>query len=757
MRDTAVEPKIPAMGTPPVSYLARERLLVRCLKVLYKRRWLVGGVFVTVFAVAVTDTLTATRVYEARARLLIEPGEQHILKKVRPVVNDSARRDYFLTQYSLLRSRDLAARALEAMNAWETPHFAGGRSRGTFSLRRTLTALPSKAVSFLLGNEQSRDARRATSETRRQSNAVTAFLARLRINPIFKSWLVDLRFRDADPDVATAAVNALAEAYIAHSLESRFLASQEATEWLNERIAEQRTAVAAEQAALQDYRERNGAISSDESGDLVVQQLFDLNAALTRAKTTRLEKQALYNQLAASQSDPGTRDSFPAILSNRFIQQQKSELAVMLQRRAQLAEKLGERHPQMREIGAAIERAQARMEEEIGRVIEAVRAEYESALALEARLTTTLTEQRRQALAMNRRSINYEVLRRDLESTREVYDVLTRRAKETELIGALQSTNIRIVDPAERPREPVLPDVRADLAVGFLMALLLAFGSALLVEHFDSRIKTPDDIPTHLRLPWLGMLPLVAKRDLTHVQMKADVPAGFAESFRALRTNVLFATADVTCRIVMVTSTGPGEGKSTVASHLAVGLAEAGQRVLLVDADMRKPRVHELFGIPQEPGLSNFLVGLTGEREIFRAGPADGLQVVTAGHISPNAAELAGTPRFRGFLESQAVDFDWIVIDVPPVMAVTDAAVVARLATGVLFVVGSEMTSRYAAKTAIARLHQVGARLLGAVLNRVALERDPYYYSGYYRREYAQYYAASPESARQGGEALSNT
>jgi capsular exopolysaccharide synthesis family protein len=273
--------------------------------------------------------------------------------------------------------------------------------------------------------------------------------------------------------------------------------------------------------------------------------------------------------------------------------------------------------------------------------------------------------------------------------------------------------------------------------------MLLACGLAFFFEYMDSRIKTPDEIRAHLGLPYLGMLPVIDdKTSGPHPIISNGVPANFSESFRGIRTNVLFSSAQEGSKSIVVTSTGPGEGKSMVASNLAISLAQAGQRVLIVDADMRKPKAHEIFGVTQEPGLSNLLVGNAKASESVRKTAVPGLWIVAAGRIPPNPAELVGSPRFRDFLESLKDHFEWVIIDSPPVMAVTDASLIAHHASGVLFVVGAEMTSRQNAQRALDQLEQVQARFIGSVLNRVDLKHNAYYYSQYYRREYTSYYTA---------------
>jgi capsular exopolysaccharide synthesis family protein len=253
-------------------------------------------------------------------------------------------------------------------------------------------------------------------------------------------------------------------------------------------------------------------------------------------------------------------------------------------------------------------------------------------------------------------------------------------------------------------------------------------------------------VKQHLGLPFLGMVPALFDKTIENPLINNGVPSNFSESFRAMRTNMLFSSADEGSRSVVVTSTGPGEGKTVVATNIAVALAQAGQRVLLVDADMRKPRVHVVFEKPREPGLSNVLVGNAKASEAVHTTAVPGLWVMPAGLQPPNPAELLGSKRFKDFLSSLAEHFDWVIVDTPPVMAVTDSSIVSHLATGVLFVVGAEMTNHHAAQRALEQLEHARAKFIGAVLNRVDLQHNAYYYSQYYRREYSDYYQDDPHT-----------
>jgi capsular exopolysaccharide synthesis family protein len=728
--------------------------LLDYVRVLYKRRRTALTAFLLVVLTVTVYTFTATPIYEARTRLLIEADNPNVVSFAEVINEEQAKADYYQTQYNILQSRALARRTLQTLELWDRAPFGAGEPGGaagfTAEFLGVVKGVATEVVRVLgaagpddaVADDEDGD-HRAADETMAQSKAIDVFLDGLTVTPIRNSRLVDVRVRLADPVLATRIANSVAKGYIEQNLEYKFLASKEASDWLGERLAEQRKLVEVAEVKLQQYREQNDAISLEDRENIVVQKLTDLNAAVTQAKTERFQKEAVYTQLQALRGKPEALDTFPAILTNSFIQQQKAEMAKLQSEYAQAAEKLGPNHPDMVKIRSAMEVTGTRVDVEIAKVVEGVRNDFEAALAKERSLTGALEAQKSDAMAMNRKAIDYNVLERDVQSTRQIYESLMQRAKETGVSTELKTSNIRVVDQAERPQSPVAPKKALNLMLALFGGTFFAFGLTFFFEYLDNRIKTPDEIRTHLGLPYLGMLPRLDGKTVSEVYplVSNGVPPAFSEGFRGIRTNVLFSSASEGCRSIVVTSTGPGEGKSMVAANLAISLAQAGQRVLLIDADMRKPKVHEVFSITQEPGLSNVLVGNAKASESVRKSRVAGLWLLPAGRIPPNPAELVGSVRFKEFLQSLHDHFDWVVVDSPPIMAVTDAALIAHHASGVLFVVGAEMTSRHAASRALDQLEQAQARFLGAVLNRVDLERNSYYYSQYYRREYAQYYA----------------
>jgi capsular exopolysaccharide synthesis family protein len=712
------------------------------LRIVVKRRHIALVAFVVVALVAVVYAFTTTPVYEGRVQLLIEADNPNVVSFKEVIDEEQNRQDYYQTQYKLLESRSLAKKTIDTLQLWNNPELAPVAGQQKFSIGNAMRGGVAWVAS-LFGSSKTPAAAPGADETIAQSKTIDAFLDRLTVSPVRNSRLVEVSYRSADPMLAPNVANAIGKAFIEQNLDFRFTATREASDWLNQQLASQKTQLEKAEAKLQQYREANGAISLEDRQNIVVQKLADLNGAVTRAKTDRLQKEAVYRQIAAIQNDPAQLDTFPAILMNQFIQQQKSQVASLQQQKAQLADKLGDRHPDMIKLDSAIQEAQAGLQREIAKVVQAVRAEYQAALAQEQSLTTALDAQKGEAMEMNNKAIDYGVLDRDVQSNKQIYDSLLQRAKETGISGDLKTSNVRVVDNAEPSNAPVSPKRGLDILLGLFGGAFIGIGLAFFFEYLDNRVKTPEEIEVQLGLPSLGMIPMLSAKDHPSPLINNGVPANFAEAFRGLRTNVLFSSTEDGSRSIVVTSTAPGEGKTMVASNLAVGIAQAGLRVLIIDADMRRPRAHEMFGRDTEPGLSNLLVGAAKASEVVTKTTIPNLWFVPAGKTPPNPAELLGSKRFHDMLESMKPHFDYIVIDTPPVMAVTDATIAAHRASGVLFVIAADVTTRQGAEAALDQLDHGRARFIGAVLNRVDLERDAYYYSRYYRKEYKNYYVAA--------------
>lgn len=722
------------------------------LRVLYKRRWVAIPGFLLVFLSAAIGSIRTVPVYEARTQLMIEKDARRATS-LNTVLEDRDswyQDDFYPTQYRVLQSRVLAVRTARALD-----HAAPERVPSDHGMSFSLSGLVGGAITTVTSwfAPAPLPPAEGTGVPSAESAALTARADRVQggtiVAPIRNSRLVDLKFRSPDAAYAAMVVNTIAEQYIEQSLEFRVAATQQTNVWLTSQLEQHRRMVEESERRLQEYKEQNNATSVDDNQNIVVQKLNAINEQLVQARIDRMTKEVEINALREMVAGGGSLDAFPAVMANPIVQRLRADIVAKESERARLATQYGPAYPAMRDLASQIETARRDLTNEIDKVIGGLESEYQTARARETALQRSLDGQQQESLGLDRKMLEYAALEREALSNRQVYESLLTRAKETEAANEYRGTNIQVLDRAEIPRVPVLPRTQRDLMLGVLAGLLVAFGLAFGFEYMDSRIKVPEEIKSHLGLPFLGMIPAFAsaETDGTAPLLQPDAPAAFSEAIRAVRTAVLFSTAEEGSRSIVVTSTGPHEGKTVVSSSLAITLAQAGQRTIVVDADMRRPRMHEALGRSQEPGLSNVLVGEASLADATRATTVPNLTLLAAGHIPPNPAELLSSPKYVELIAELKRRYDWVVIDAPPVMPVTDASVVANNSSGVLFVVGSEMTPRNNAMAAVEQLRGANAKFIGAVLNRVDIRRHAYYYSPYYRKEYGKYYQRSPNRA----------
>ena len=728
-----------------VTYDADERHLLDYLRVIYKRRWLAGTVFLLVVLSAFVRAVTATPVYRATARLQIEAQVPDVVgfREVVSERNWAMRSEYYRTQYEILRSRSLARATMDRLELWDDPRFerVAGEGFDPIGLARRAVSFPLRFFTSVLAPGPAPDTR-AGGETRAESLALDRFQGALAVAPVRDSRIVDVAFRSTVPTLSAEVANALAHAYIDQDLAFRHTSSRDASHWLRQRIAEQRRTVEAAELAMQRYRETNDAVSLDERQNVIGQELADLNEAATRATTERIAKEARFREMRAVQDDPPALDRFPEILGNPLVQQHKMRVADLRREESGLAGELGDLHPDLIRMRSAVRDAEAGLRGEIAGIVDSVRTDFEIAQSQEQQLRAALRRQTAEALALDRAGIEYGVLTREAESARRIYESLLRRADETGITSELRTSGIRIVDDAEVPLRPYRPRRGRLVLFGLLGGALAAVGLVFFVDYLDNRLKSPEDVREYLGQPYLGMVPKVnLDGDGNPGRLRlGSAPENFASAIRTVCTNLLFSSAEEGCRSVVVTSAELGEGKSVLAVNLAVALAQSGQRTLLVDADMRRPRVHWYWRHDRQPGLSDLLVGQADADAAIREADPEGLHLLTAGNETPDPTSLLASSRFESVLASQRERFDWIVLDTPPVLPVADATVCAHAATHVLFLADVGATARRTAAAALERLAVPGAAIVGVVLNKVDLDGHPYYYSRYYRRDYRRYY-----------------
>jgi polysaccharide biosynthesis transport protein len=676
------------------------------------------------------------RVYQARAQLLVEQEAWKPLDYPSPGDGavSGAEASYYSTQFRILRSRSLARRTLTTLALppaspsspdHGVPAAPGGRAT---PLKKGPVAAPPEAI--------------ATAE-------IDAFLTALTVLQSPESRVIELRFKASDPEYSARALNAHLDSYIAQSLDSSRSVSQQATAWLRRRIEEQRQRIDKREAALHQFERRTGVGEHQQA--MANQRMSELTSALMRARAQRIARESAFQPLDQARRDGRPLTDLAALVPTSVVQQLTIEMATLQSREQEMAGHYGERHPERIKTRDAITFVDRRLRTEVTNAVDAMAHEVDALRLEERRMAGALASQNAESASAGRRVVEHEAMRRDLVNDRAMLERLQQRVSELTLATEAVMTNIRVLDPAEVPLHPtsdrLWPNIALASAGCFLLALTLAFGRHVL----DERVHSPEDLTAHLGLPFLGMVPEAEGVDLgAHLRSGEKCAPAFREAMRDLRTHVLCTPAGQGSRVLLVTSARPDEGKTLVATHLAASLAKVGHRVLLMDLDLRRPALHQVFATPTGPGLAELLMGTVPSRDVFRPTAVKDLWVLTAGRPLSSPGDLLGSAPFKQLMQSLPSSFEHIVIDSPPVMACTDASTIAHHHVGIVFVVGADRTDRRSAQAALDRLEAVGARFVGGVLNRVDLSRNGSAYYPHYDATYTVYQPPQANAAGQG-------
>jgi capsular exopolysaccharide synthesis family protein len=711
------------------------------LAVIYRYRRIAVTVFVLATAAMMIQGYSNVQIYQAQAQILIEDERSTAVPGITSIDNTYYQdpEPYYQTQYRILRGRDLSRRVIKQLSLETVPEYNG-------------TAVAPAGVPFLANLKQRASGvllRRGPAaeqeapkidETPDESALVSAFITHVNVIPVTGSRLVDITFTALDPAFAALAVNTLVDGYVDQNLAVKLQGTQNMIDWLELEVDKQQAKVQESERGLADYRDRQNAMSLDDKQNIVLSRLNKLNDDVMGSKTRRAQKQVLFNQIRAVGAGQSS-ETIPAVSQSGPVQVAKGRVIEAQRTRAALAERYGEKHPDLVKASGDLQEAQRQYEVEVSRAVQHIKNEYDTAVLEEQTMTGALEAAKADAQDLSKKSVNYNVMEREANSNRQVYESLLQRANELRVSSNSRSNNVRVIDHAEIPKSPLAPTGRRTWLLSFGVGLLLAVGVAYGLDYMNDTIKTPEDVTRRLKLPFLGLVPSV-RGDKHPMLASTQVPHDFGEAFRALRTSLISKYSSEGTKIILVTSAQPLEGKTTTAANIAMALAYGGSRVLLVDADMRRPGLHRPLRLTNERGLSQVLTGQARVRDVIQRTVDPNLLAITAGKVPPNPSELLASERMKTLLTNLSHGpFDWIIIDTPPVLAVTDAVILAPAVSGVTIVIGAEMTRRRLAERAIETIMQARPRYAAVVLNKVDFARNKYYYSRYYGHQYKNYYA----------------
>lgn len=718
-------------GAPP-----QESFLREYLHVLIKRKWILIGSLTIVFGAVAISTLRSTPIYEAVGSIAIN--------KVDPMMfnlkdSGSGEMEYYDpadldTEVRILKSDLLALQVIRQLNLDKPP-----------GARDTDSALES-----------------LQPDSPRTSAALSNFKGSLQVALVPNTRIIEIHYRSPDKNQAARVVNALASTYVEQNFKTRFESTMQASDWLSKQLVDLQVKVETSQEKLVQYQKQHEILGIDEKQNITTAKLDELNRELTSAESQRMEKEAIYRMVqagdsdsvaAAANADPAGKASAGSTLLEK-LREQEADLKIQI---AQLSTQFGPAYPKLAQLNSQLKEVQAQGQIEAKKVQARLHDDYMAAVQRENLLRAALEQQKQEENKLNESAIEYSLLKRDVDSNRTLYEGLLEKLKEAGVTAGLRSNNFRIVDAARVPTAPAEPNVPRNLALALALGLTTGICLAFVLEGIDNTVRTPEQAQAISGLPSLGMIPLgsrstpemsarprlslASSKEAVELVTQSRPKSQMAESYRALRTSLLLSSTNGAPKVLLVTSALPEEGKTTTSLNSAIVLAQKGTRVLLIDADLRRPSIHKTLGMGPRIGLSHVLAGsVTLQEATLRSNILPNLFILPAGTPPPNPAELLASTKMKEILAELSEQYDHVVIDTPPTLSVTDAVVLSTRADRVILVIRSGQTTKQALRRARDTLMQVNARVCGVLLNAVDLNSPDYYYYYEYRGKYGRGY-----------------
>jgi capsular exopolysaccharide synthesis family protein len=737
MTPAGASPPAPALVDVPLQRFPNEQSepaaefnLHDYLRVLDAHRWLIGVTAAAALALVSIFNYTQVPVYRSTATLHIDREQPNTARLQDSLAEPIEQPDYLETQYKILKSRTLAKAVMEKLDLSKRAEFRKGWFQPELDPPRQ-------------GEEFNQ------AVVRRVMGAIT-------VAPGKGTRLVDLSFDSVDAALAARATNALAEAFIEQNLAAKWDATQKASGWLTQQLAELKAKLERSEAELVEYAMRHSIIFVEEQKNITTEKLKQMEEQLTRAEADRIEKQSVY---LLAQDAINRRAPLPGNLNTDTFRELNLKLAESRRELAQLLVTFAPGYPKAQRVRSQIEQLEQALEAEKNRMLAGVRDSHLVAVKREQLLKEAVERQTRSVNVLGDDIIQYNILKRDAESNRQLYEGLLQRLKEAGVSAGLRASNIRVLDPGEVPERPHQPKKLQNLALALVVGLILGVAAAFVSEHLSTVVRTPEEVERVTGLCLLALVPRTRSRLNTAeggrrgrlgrrlgrtlagdsspskgALAKWEPGGELAEAYRTLRSSVLLGW-DESMRRILITSPQPRDGKTTISLHLAWSLAQLGRRVLLIDGDMRKPACARELAIEAEKGLSEYLQSAAEMEDVIVETSIANLSLVPAGRPHAEASDLLYSPRLAALLYEAGARWDHVVIDSPPSLALSDARTISRLVEGVILVV-SDDTERASLKRTKQAFDDAGVRFLGFVMNRVNLNSSEY---GYYR-DYGYYY-----------------
>ncbi len=648
---------------------AQESSLREYLRVLIKRKWLVISCVLGIFAAVAIASLRQTPIYEAAGQIAVNKADSNVItfKDSMPVVDYYDQSDLD-TEVRIIQSDLLALQVIRQLNLDRRPEFGGH---------------PDQKQSNLTADPMQTDSSRASA-------VLGAFHANLHVSLIPNTRIIEIHYNSTDPQLAASVVNTLAATYVEQNFKTKFESTMQASDWLSKQLIDLQMKVETSQEKLVRYQKEHEILGNDEKQNITTEKLDEINKELTAAESDRMQKEAAYRQTQSSDPEAvaaaiiaDSAGSSATATGSRLLDTLREQQASLRIQIAELSTQFGPSYPKVAQLNNQLKETEHQLQSEINKSVDHLRGQYMASLQRENLLRDSFERQKQEANKLNESAIEYSLLKRDVDSNRTLYEGLLEKLKEAGVTAGLRSNNFRILSAARVPASPVEPDIPRNLSFALVLGMITGVGLAFLLENMDNTVRTPEQAQALSALPSLGMIPLGSKttargsagsrlaltssKEAVETVTQVRPQSQMAESYRALRTSLLLSNLGAPPKVIMVTSARPQEGKSTTSINTAIVLAQKGVRVLLVNADLRRPSIHKVLGMGPRSGLSNVLTGsATLEQAITTSPILPNLAILPAGTPPPNPAELLASANMRDLIVQLRKDYDHIVLDTPP-------------------------------------------------------------------------------------------
>jgi len=741
------------------------------LFVVLKRKWLILSLVLVVTSLVTIQAFRSPSIYAGETTIRIEQKAPNVLQTKDIVITGQGDPNFWGTQLKLLENPALARQVVLTLDLQHNPAFFGGQTQGGFfsSLRRIFSkpknSTESPAISSgltVVGESEVTGGSLTPEQLAQLEPYEDAIISGEAVETVPTTNLVKIRFIHSDPVLAQKIANTLAEVFVNNNLARATMGSTKAEDLLAREIANLQTKIKHDQEAQFNYaKAKNLPLVNDTAGNLEATRLATLSGQLLAAENERKNLQAQL-EAAKKEKDPF---SVPDVNASARVEKLRDRISALKERRDALLVIYTPEWPEVKKIDAQMKGLEAELDKAPTEIVTSMQRRYEAAASRENLLRHAYEQQKGTTTQQTRDQIDLLAMTQELETNRQILNTLVQRQREYQVTNGDRSNEVSISTYSRLPKEPIGPQRFRNIFVAFLLSLVAGIGLAFLLDFLDDTIKSDEDVDRYLHLPALALIPAGRDRgrligvpgatpggasvDTTALAMVSDARSPIAESYRHLRTSLLLSSAGQPPRTILVTSSQPSEGKTTTAINTAFMLAQTGADVLIIDCDLRRPRLHAHFGVPNTKGLSNWLSGETDIDSLMETyAQQPNLKFLTSGPVPPNPAELLGSDEMRKLLGILSERFSHIVIDSPPAISFTDASILSTMVDGVVIVVHSGRSSRAVVRRAKQQLLDVGAHIFGVVLNNVKLETQDYYYSGYY----SSYYTEGDKPADESGE-----